>query len=277
MKKYFLIFLAFIVSIVSFMQWNTFAASRSPCNPESIANVFSKAIMLENDIFNGSKIEKKLKTKNSSIKDILTTYVKKEKNKYRYQMKKYEKKTFEFTSPMDRYHNIQDNLFKNAIVQTLSGLETKKPKFNKNVWKEDSHPIVYLYKDTYTNMSKGDIPPIIPTLVVGFEATLNFTILSCAYQIDENKLVENSKNPLDIITNIRKDKLEKIKEVGKAERIIVNALSSYESLLLAYPQHVAYQNLIKKMSDLKDTFMDFEAVNSECVYSNHIYATCEKQ
>ena len=191
------------------------------------------------------------------------------------------KKTF-FSSgdSLEKYHQLQEQVFESAINQSLQKFGEKDAKLTWLIDDESAHPILSLYKNRFdANKSNEKVQKLaqhIPTFVVGLEATLNYAVFSCTYTVDSSDIIKNTTN---LISAYKVEDLT-LKEYAEslldAKRILDYTLQSYDSLIIAYPQHQAYEKLIDELQILKKQFKTFEAINSKCVYPNHFNSSCKK-
>lgn len=263
----------------------------NPCGVKILTETFTKSVENKQDIFflkdaaNIPPVEKNIQTY------IETTF------------KKYNKMTLE--TMLKTYHTMQQQLFKAVLKQSLQNYSpiTKMLK-NGGTSKNDfgqtfawdltlkdaaAHPIVSLYADKFTKMANTitknveagneafvDVIPTVPTLVVGFEATLNYAIFACQYQSTWDDPIKKNPSTAAIIEEHSKQTTKVAQDLIQAKRILEYAMDSYDAFAVAYPQHIAYEELIKRLKVLRKQFYAFDQVNSKCVVPNHLYSSCKK-
>ena len=232
----------------------------TPCSSQMIAKYFRGSILSNKDIFVTTNSDEKLSTEElegkigddfvNHIDDLFAEY--KDMNK---------DKMYEF------YHEKQGKLFEEAVYHGLQ----KKGEFQWAI--SPANYIVSLFKPQFKALKKTEFAPVIPSYVLGLEASLNYTVFSCTYVTDENKIIAGSRT-LYPWEDLEQDKLDSAKRIIDARKIIENALSSYDALMIAYPQHVAYMELIQTLTKVKKMFNKIEAITSRCLLPNRYDAAC---
>lgn len=199
--------------------------------------------------------------------------------------------SFSFKEAFDRYHKTQSQLFEDAIKQTLQSFNDQKTSAEnkstppKTVWNAalnntSAHPIVSLYAQKFIagDPNLPSVTPTVPTLIVGFEGALNYMIFSCSF--DKDNLKEDgfiSQTSIQsIFTEKKKEEDQLAEKLLQAKRILDYALSSYDALAVAYPQHIQYLALIEELKKLREQFGALEEMTSKCILPNHFNASCKK-
>jgi hypothetical protein len=237
----------------------------APCSNEMIVKSFMTSIENNQAIFSPKPLKDEKKKK---IEKDLDLYITSATNLFT------DKKT-----SLKNYHDLQSSLFKEVILQSLQEINDDNLKMNWIISKVGVHPIVSLYEARFTSLGKKDqfkIAQHIPSFIVGLEATLNYAILSCNYSSSSEDIIKQNKGLFGSFQQEKMDVIEVAETLLDAKRIIDYSLQAYDSLVIAYPQHQAYEKLIKELKVLKEQFKVFEEINSSCVYPNHFNAVCLK-
>lgn len=278
MKKKIFIFLAVFLSL-SFLGINFLQAdptSYPACSTETIQKTFTESIKNhQSDFFpadyNISEQEDPFS---------LTSYINKERSSY---------SSLDSKASLDRYHQTQSKLFEESIKQTLQSFDDQetasenqsqapKTSWNSNLNDASSHPILHLYAQKFTagDASLPSVTPTLPTLIVGFEGALNYMIFSCSYDNNNDGLIEEESSIQNIFTGRKQAKEQLAEKLLQAKRILDYALSSYDALAVAYPQHIQYLALIEELKKLREQFGALEEMSAKCVLPNHFNASCKK-
>lgn len=231
-----------------------------PCSPSQITNSISRAVFQKQElVFTEGKV--------ISIEQINN------------QIEKYieeKKRVLKGDKMDDAYHNLQNKIFSAAVSSSLDSLDDKRSSFpfaDKNQF-----PILSLYTEKFRSItsSKSQIQAkssaLVPTFLLGLEASLNYAILSCQ-TVSE---IENFGASKFAYNDYAKNEEELMKNLLAAKRVLNYSLSAYDSLNLALPQHLAYLDLIEELKKLRKNFSKLEQISSECIVPNHYNTSCEK-
>ncbi len=252
-----------IAGIIFFKSIPVEATVTNFCDSAHIAQVFTSNIMTHSNLFISSSFDE------DALKEALGTT---DNDNIIY---KYIKGNDVFIETPEKYHKTQEELFKKSISYSLKDLDKKSSKTLDVVISEN--PILWLYKKKLESMKNNntELTEAIPTFIVGLEATLNYTIFSCNYIVNEDDVVKKSSGLQDSLVTINFSIQEKGRELLEAKRILEYALNSYDSLAIAYPQHQAYLKTIKELKKLRELFGNMEDITSSCVLKNHYYSSCK--
>ena len=249
------------------------AETNSACSDETLSDTFLKTINKNKEIFFATDISKNPSKKYPKLK----TYI---EGKKEYIRGKEGEEGLQ-ANALEKYHTLQEQVFESAINQSLQKFGEKDATLTWLINDEKSHPILSLYKNRFEGNEKenGKVEKLaqhIPTFVVGLEATLNYAIFSCVYNFSSSEIIGSSNSFFTIFKKEKITRKEFAENLLDAKRILDYTLQSYDSLIIAYPQHQAYEKLIDELKILKKQFATFEAINSQCVYPNHFNASCKK-
>lgn len=188
------------------------------------------------------------------------------------------------------YHENQSKLFELAIKQSLQGIKENQdfaesgsssratPVWNTEFSNKNKYPFAAIYADKFQagDPKNPKIIPTLPTLVVGLEASLNYAVFSCSYR---SSFQENEGSTTSLQEGLLKKEADGTKiatDLLNAKRVMDYALNAYDGLAVAYPQHIAYLDLIEELRTLREQFGALEEVASSCVFPNRFNASCKK-
>ena len=270
--------------IISFTSWNVFFRAEAnelygACSPDMMTQIFNTKIENHKDVFFLKDADKKSSGSDSYN---LQPYIDSLYSEFNAYSTNEEMK--------NAYHEKQSLLFELAIKQSLQGMEKSidfaqkssstrvMPVWSAQLSNKNQYPFAALYTDKFQagDEENPKVIPTFPTLIVGLESALNYAVFSCSYKKQFEELQGATSSLQEGVLKKEVDGTKIAADLLAAKRVMDYALNAYDGLAVAYPQHVAYLELIEELRLLREQFGALEEVASSCVFPNRFNASCKK-
>jgi hypothetical protein len=262
------LFVLGLISLIFFdLEDKKIKADNLVCNIDNIKHSFLVSLEEEKTIF-FENFQK------DSMDVILDDFLKREKQRYL---------NFNKLEELNEYYFKQQNtMFKEIIKFSLSSLQEEK---NLEIsLSKNSYPILSVYLDELSKQNKKEaeinFSAVVPSFVLGLEATLKYNVYACSIQeFVKTKFVNNEiqkiKNISGLTNKLRSAEQKVAIGLIDRKRILKRAVNAYQELIIAYPQHLAYLDLIENIKILKKQYQTLDDISFNCLIPNHFNTSCD--